>query len=227
MAGARRLGPSLAGAALVLLGALLLLDNLGVVGLGGLIGRAWPALLIAVGIYQIARNRDLRHGWFPIVLGGVLLLATLRIVRWGELWRLWPVALVLVGLQILLGGRPGWRRRAPTTSGEDVLALDLLFSGVERRVTSQSFRGGKIEAVFGGVEVDLTGAAMAQEGGLLEVSVVFGGVELRLPRDWEVEVQPSAVIGGVGDHLAQSRPPAGGRLVIRASAVFGGVEIRN
>lgn len=223
----QRRGPKLVGIVLVVVGALLLLDNLGILHLGGVMGRGWPLLIVAAGVYQVVRERDLRRGWLPIVIGGVLLLATLRVVRWGELWRLWPILLVLLGVRLLLGWRTGSHRRSESSTGEDVLGLDALFSGVERRVTSRSFRGGKIEAVFGGVEVDFTQAAMAPEGGVLEVSAVFGGVELRLPRDWDVELRPSAVLGGVGEHLSQSDGKSGGRLVIKASAVFGGIELKN
>lgn len=222
-----RRGPMLVGAALVLVGLLLLLENLGIFHLGGAIGRGWPLLLVAAGVYQVVRDRDLRRGWPLVLVGGVLLLATLRIVRWAELWRLWPILIVLLGVRLVLGWRSGRPRRGESSTGEDVLGLEALFSGVERRVTSRAFRGGKIEAVFGGVEVDFTQAAMAPEGGVLEVSAVFGGVELRLPRDWDVELRPSAVLGGVGEHLSQSETKAGGRLVIKASAVFGGVELKN
>jgi hypothetical protein len=43
-----------------------------------------------------------------IVVGGLLLLQNLGILSgsiWGTLWRFWPVVLILLGLEVLLGGR--------------------------------------------------------------------------------------------------------------------------
>jgi Domain of unknown function (DUF5668) len=46
-----------------------------------------------------------------IFIGGVFLLQNAGIVAptvWGNLWRLWPVVLVLVGIELLFGSRAGW-----------------------------------------------------------------------------------------------------------------------
>jgi hypothetical protein len=48
-----------------------------------------------------------------------------------------------------------------------------------------------------------------------------------VPRDWRLEVQPTTMLGGVDDHTRQNPGAAGGKLVIKASALLGSVEIKN
>ena len=62
-----------------------------------------------------------------------------------------------------------------------------VFGGVERRITTQDFRFASISAIFGGVELDFHSAEIDGEEGVLEINVVFGGVEIRVPGHWHVE----------------------------------------
>jgi hypothetical protein len=64
--------------------------------------------------YGPARQRRRGSIIGPLILifiGGVFLLQNAGVVPptiWGSLWRLWPLALVIVGLELLFGARAGW-----------------------------------------------------------------------------------------------------------------------
>jgi len=89
-----------------------------------------------------------------------------------------------------------------------------------------------VDAVFGSIELDLSGASISSPDRLaaLEVNAVFGGVEITVPRTWKVVMKNAAVFGGCEDKTFPPRPEPGfepATLVLTGSAVFGGIEIRN
>ena len=60
--------------------------------------------------------------------------------------------------------------------------------------------------------------------------MIFGGIEITVPRTWKVVMKNAAVFGGCDDKTVPPRPEPGFEpvtLVITGAAVFGGVEIRN
>jgi hypothetical protein len=63
----------------------------------------------------------------------------------------------------------------------------------------------------------------------VEANAVFGGVEIWAPDNWDVVVHGAGILGGFEDKT--HRPPDDGvprpRLIIRGSAVFGGVVVKN
>lgn len=79
---------------------------------------------------------------------------------------------------------------------------------------------------MGGVNLDLTQADMAGDRAVLQVSVMMGGVEIRVPEDWATELRVTPIMGGVED---KTRGPAvvTKRLVLKGTVLMGGVEIRN
>jgi predicted membrane protein len=107
-----------------------------------------------------------------------------------------------------------------------------VFGSLVRRVQTQQFEGGKVEAVFGSIELDLAEAAIssADHTALLDVAAVFGGVEITVPRTWRVVMRTAGVLGGCNDRTIPPRPEPGVEtptLVVTGAAVFGGIEIRN
>jgi hypothetical protein len=90
---------------------------------------------------------------------------------------------------------------------------------------SQAFRGGTVEAWYGGGIIDLRQAILDPAGARLTIRTVFGGFEVAVPEGWRVQTHVKGV-GGVGDtrpHL--DRPEAAPTLTIDGIALFGGIGI--
>ena len=228
------------GLLLVALGILLLLDNTTAFGVDwSLFGTWWPVLLIAWGLWGVF---GMFSGGFRLRIWAVILLllgvgfqlSELGLWDW-DFSQLWPVAIVLVGLYLLLGrrGRRGFRRRnnsgrsgrSSVSSGSTWSSVHV-FSGGEDRVTSQEFRGGEAVAIFGGSDLDLREAALADGQADLEVTAIFGGVQLRVPPGWRVNLRNVTLLGGNEQSRQQPAPEdTTGELTITGTVIFGGLEI--
>ncbi|MDF2159058.1 DUF5668 domain-containing protein [Algoriphagus sp. CAU 1675] len=110
----------------------------------------------------------------------------------------------------------------------DRLNIDAIFSGVNKRVLSKNFQGGKLTAAFGGVDLDLT---QADFKGLvtLQVDVIFGGMKIIVPPHWDVRTEVSNIAAGVEDKriYRQSEVDPDKVLVLRGTVLFGGLEIKS
>lgn len=98
------------GVLLVVLGGIFLADQLGALDAGHIIRVWWPALLVVAGLLNLLEKPSTPIG--PLVLltvGVVLLLVNLHVLRMASVHRLWPVALIAMGLHILMsrGGGKG------------------------------------------------------------------------------------------------------------------------
>ena len=225
-------GTILMGIILIVVGALVLLDNMKILSFHFDLGDWWPAILIVLGAVHLWDSRNIFDfsGLFLILLGGVFLMAELDVTRWEDVWQWWPAVLILLGITILFKGKPAMLPgsvRSATPRCEPTLHLSNILAGSDRRVVSQEFKGGDVSNILGGTEIDLLEAKLAPGDWLLTVSTVLGGVEIHVPRDWNIEVQPTSMLGGVDDHTRQTPQAGGGRLIIKASALLGGVEIKN
>jgi hypothetical protein len=98
---------------LILLGGIFLLNNLGIIGnlTWRTIWQFWPVLLIAIGLDSLFRRNEIVGPVFMIGLGAVLLMSNFGILiwdAWETLWRLWPLLIIAIGLEIIVGRRSLW-----------------------------------------------------------------------------------------------------------------------
>jgi predicted membrane protein len=221
------------GAFLVFGGVALLLDHMGIISVDRL-WRFWPLLLVCAGIPNVMR-REHRLWGILLITGGVLFqLNELGIghFRWNDIW---PILLIATGLMLMWGAIEAQKRPSFPPGGGDprtTLSEAAIFGGVERRVTSQDFQGGHINAVFGGVEIDLTDANMQADEATLDINAIFGGVEIRVPETWQVAFRGTPIFGGIADKTRVSRTadlsdPRRKVLILTGAVIFGGVEIKN
>jgi predicted membrane protein len=221
------------GLSIIGIGALALLDNLHVFDFP-LLRTFWPLLFVIWGIGRLAWPYHPGSRVFGLVLTLIGALMTAHNLGHADfdIRQWWPVFIILAGASIALRGAFPWthlgRPRLDPSAVEhaDALNIDATFGSVELRNDSRAFKGGRIAVSFGSAELDLTEAVMDGPEVTIEVHASFGGVELRVPRDWQVIVQVRATMGSVEDRSAPPSAPAH-RLILRGDASFGGVEIRN
>jgi hypothetical protein len=138
---------------------------------------------------------------------------------------------VAVGIRLVqkAGGRTFPDR---TIENRTAATLDetAIFGGWDRSITTNEFLGGEINALFGGFELDLTNCRIPDDQATVTVFIAFGGGDIRVPREWAVDVRAFAIFGGTDDK--SEHPPLDGdvppkRLVIDGFVVFGGLDIKN
>nr|MCU0235062.1 DUF5668 domain-containing protein [Thermoanaerobaculales bacterium] len=87
-------GSAILGLGVLSLGAVMLLDNFGVVD-GEELFDFWPAFLILIGVSHLVRpagSRRVVGGLIWIAVGAIVLLGNLGLISF-EIWDLWPVVL--------------------------------------------------------------------------------------------------------------------------------------
>ena len=210
------------GVAVIVVGAAALLGSLDIINFKTVFSTFWPLLLIGAGLVLMLDNFRQNYIWaiVLILLGLISQLNALDVTNI-NFWELfWPVALIAIGWSILTQ-----KTRFNTTGTDNVSAI---LSGSETKSRSQDYQGGKATAILGGCSIDLTKANIKKEA-TLEVLAIMGGVELRVPENWEIKTSIMPILGGT-ENKATSPQPGKAKapiLNIVGTAVMGGIEIKN
>jgi len=229
------------GSCVILLGLLFLLDNLNIFEADRLLDYWFPGLLMIAGAIKLLQSRDgggTTVGALFFLVGLLILLDDLNFFV-VNIWDFWPVLLVAVGLLII------WRSFGRETAGSavpsgaeagpgagagpssDSLSGVAIFGGFKRSMASQDFKGANLTAFFGGCEIDLRDASISAGETVVDVFAFCGGIDLKVPEDWLVELRVLPVLGGAEDKTRQPQGITGKKLVVRGTAFMGGVSIKN
>ena len=224
----------LIGVILVLVGLFLVMRNTGVFPeFIDHIVFSWPMLLVAIGLVMTLGASEKTSGVIVMAVGGFFLIPMIFRETFHAYNLFWPSIFIIIGITFIVSKRSNWNRANLNSKGiigDDFIDYVNVFSGGERQIVSENFRGGKISAVFGGMELDLTKAKLAPGRNELEIACVFGGATFIVPDDWNISIEVTPVLGGFND----SRKLIPGRvvdptrqLVIKGAVVFGGGEIKS
>ena len=220
------------GGMVVVFGLLMLLSNLNIVRFDDL-WRFWPVVVIVLGVAKVLVARSpggYIMGGIAALVGSLILLDNLDIVRFNfEL--IWPILIIGFGLSMLLRtiDRKKYLAGGPAISSPDISTW-VVFSGFKRRIDSQDFKGGDVVALFGGVNIDLRNAAISGDRAVIDLNIMFGGADIRVPENWNVVMKGMALFGGFQDKTIHPKPDPNVKtpeLVITGAAIFGGVKTDN
>jgi predicted membrane protein len=218
---------ALIGALIIVFAVVLLLRNMDLIPYINM-WRFWPIFLIVIGLSQILRPIEYRQtlsGSIFIIIGGLFLLNNMNIIYFG-FRDLWPFILLLVGFAILRQAMVG------SKSGEldnDFINLTFILGGGDHKFNSKSLKGGKFSAIMGGGKIDLRDADITDDEIFFDIFAFWGGVELIVPQNWQVNMRALPILGGAEN---KTSPDPNGtsnvkRLTIRGTAIMGGMEVKN
>jgi predicted membrane protein len=215
------------GGILIFLGLLFLLDQFNIFSQFGIsawfvVGLVWPALLVYFG-YKIYSNSRSYWGIFLMVVGCIVFAEKFVDVNFWSI--VWPVAIIGAGFFVLFKkeGEISEVRNVSSFDG-DMINEDVVFWGIDKKITSKSFKGGEINCIFGGGKLDISDAGISKDGADLEVNCIFGGLDVIVPEKCKVISDGTGVFGGWDVKTKEGKE--GPELRITGSAVFGGVEIK-
>lgn len=118
--------------------------------------------------------------------------------------------------------------RTTGTAFSDRLNIDAIFSGVNRKLMSKNFQGGKITAAFGGVDLDMT---TVDFNGVItiQVDIIFGGVKMIVPPHWDIRTEVTNIAAGIEDkrYFREGGVDPNKVVVLRGTILFGGLEIKS
>jgi predicted membrane protein len=193
---------------------------------------SWPMLLVTIGLIMTVGSSGAKtSGVIVMAVGAFFLIPRIFSETFHNYNMFWPSIFIIIGVTFIFTKRRGWNSVLTSSAvGDDYIDYVNVFSGGERQIVSQNFKGGKVTAIFGGSEIDLTRAKLAPGTSELELACIFGGTTIIVPDDWFVTIEVTPVLGGFGD----SRKLIPGRtvdstkhLVIKGAVVFGGGEIKS
>ena len=209
------------GLAAVAIGSLLLLRNLHVISFdywGELWGGFLSFLLILVGCMILVKRSRWIWGLLFLSAGATIGLRALHIVD-VNFWQIvWPILFIAVGSAVLFSlVKDG---KISKTKAKHMVAV---WSGQSEKVEGE-YTGGTISSVFGGVDLDLRQSDI-QDGAVIELFVLFGGVDIIVPNDVVIKNEVTAIFGGIDDKTSPGTK-AKKTLYIRGECFFGGIELK-
>jgi predicted membrane protein len=217
---------------------------------------SWPMILIIVGIFSGVKHAFTNMSWIILVLIGTLFLVQENFTAFDFSNYIWPVVIILIGIFIIVKPRnsrhhhsirnkkyehkygPGTSDSHGATgnsgfsnasSSNEYLDSTAVFGSIKKNIISKDFRGGEINAVFGGAEINLMQADINGTV-VLEINQVFAGTKLIVPPHWEIKSELAAVLGSVEDKRPIQRDVMvdGSKvLILKGTTVFGGIDIKS
>ncbi len=231
----KRLSKILWGILIVALGVAVALDVVGLVSInwGGLLRGWWTLFIIVPCLISIISNGPRTASCIGLCVGVLLMLGNRRIIDFKTAAKLiLPAIIIIIGISVIVKAltrdkqNAGFDKRTKDIpkGGEDYTAT---FAGQNVRLCGEVLSSFTVNAIFGGVKCDLTGATLEHDI-VIEASAIFGGIDLIVPANMPVKLNTTNIFGGSEDKrsthaAARDDVPT---VYIKGCCVFGGLDVK-
>ena len=220
----------LLGIILVIVGAILTLNAVGITSIDIFFRGWWTLFIIVPCAVDLFNDSDKSGNITGLIFGILLLICCQGILDFELFWKLLvPVVVLLIGLKLILGSFFGAKgdqvfRQAKESKG-GVRTGTATFSGTTINCNGEVFEGAQLDAVFGSVTCDLRGAIITGDCAV-NASAIFGGIDIYVPAGVNVKVNSNSIFGGVSNKAMPNHPANPNTLYINATCLFGGVTVK-
>ncbi len=220
------------GTVLVVIGLILVLNTFEITNINIFFNGWWTLFIIVpcfIGLFD--SNGSKTGNAIGLTIGVLLLLSCQEIIDYGTAWKLiLPIILVIAGLSLI------FKNTISSSVNNKIKALNKknknketkeyasTFSGQKLDLSNEEFTGCSLSAVFGGIELDLINATI-KEDVVIDASSIFGGIDIRVPKDVNVKVNSTSIFGGASNRI-KNNDHNKVTIYVNATCLFGGVEVK-
>lgn len=168
----------------------------------------WTLFIIVPCFFGLFKDQDKTGNIIGLIVGIYLLLYCQGLINFQFAWKLVvPVIFVLIGLKMIF--KDTFNKKKPHQNIYD----------------NQLYTGGNYDVTFNGLILDLSKAYLNEETNIT-ISTLFGGVDLYLLDDVNIQIQSSNFLGGVDLHKRENKIENTKVIYLNARCIFGGINIK-
>lgn len=187
----------------------------------------WTLFIIIPSLIGLINQQDKTGNIITLLIGIFLLLASRGVITWEVFKKLiLPSILVILGVSLILKDLipTGFNQKIKTIKEKDNNNYLALFGGQTLNFREKEFLGANFQAIFGGIDCNLTNSLIKDEI-VINTYSIFGGIDLIIPDDIQVIIKSTSIFGGVED-LRKNKKAGQKTIYIKAVSIFGGVDIK-
>lgn len=186
----------------------------------------WTFLIIIPSIISVVQYGFGNSSTIWLIIGVFLLLASRGLIDMELVRKLMiPIILIVIGIHMVI------KNLFITTKYKNIrndnkVYTDYTATFSSRRVVlpPEVFTGAELNAIFGGIDLDCRDAVI-QEDIIINVSAIFGGINIFVPDNVRVKSSSTSIFGGVSNKRYRNIKE-GPIIYISGTCMFGGVEIK-
>lgn len=168
----------------------------------------WTLFIIVPCFFGLFKDQDKTGNIIGLIVGIYLLLYCQGLINFQFAWKLVvPVIFVLIGLKMIF--KDTFNKKKPRQNIYD----------------NQLYTGENYDVTFNRLILDLSKAYLNEETNIT-ISTLFGGVDLYLPDDVNIQIQSSNFLGGVDLHKRENKIENTKVIYLNARCIFGGINIK-
>jgi len=215
------------GILLIVIGLIIGLNSLGIADINLFFDGWWTLFIIVPSLIDIIKEPRKTESYIWLIVGVILLLCAQDILKFELVGKLiFPVILVGIGLSLLLKDKveSKVKEKIKTLNQDGLEEYYATFSGQEINLKGEEFKGASLNAIFGGIDLNLS-ETQIQKDTLINITSVFGGIDIKVPSNVNVKVKSTSIFGGV-DNKVRKYTENLPTIYVKAFCLFGGADIK-
>ena len=190
----------------------------------------WTLFIIVPSFIGLVTEKDKTGNIIGLIIGLLLLLACRGLFDFKLIWKLiFPLIFVIIGLSLIFKNNINKEVNEKIKKLNENLSSNdgytATFSGQNLNFDGEEFKGSNLNAIFGGIKLDLR-KAIINEDIVINASSIFGGIDIYIPDNCKVKIKSNSIFGGVSNNKKCNVDDNSYTIYINASCMFGGVEIK-
>lgn len=214
------------GVFLIIIGVILGAHELGFLNFNIFFDGWWTLFIIIPSFIGLFTDDNKVASFTFLIIGALLLLACQEIIDFDLIAKLIvPIIIVMIGISLLFKNtfNKEISEKIENVSTKAKGEYNAIFSGQDIKLDKEEFEGTKLNALFGGIKLDLRNAIIKNDV-VITSSAIFGGIDIYVPNNVKVEIKSNSIFGGIDDKSKTEKEDI--KIYIDATCIFGGIEIK-
>lgn len=226
--------PIIWGVAIIALGVIFGGNALGLFNFNVFFDGWWTLFIIVPSVISLITEKEKLSSLGCLAAGIILLLAAQNVFSYDVAWKaILAIFLIVIGLSIIVKGvfknnnDKEVEKKIKNLKNDRVMDSQMaIFSGSDRVYNDEVFSGSNLVSVFGGVNLDLRNATVEKDT-VIKAFCLFGGIDIKVPKDVQVQIKSGFVFGGISDDRKDKSTKGKHTIFIDAAGGFGGINVND